>query len=56
MIFERSGSVTTIGANRGRVKRVVKGVEPTWGRSSSTEVGHSSVPLSRTGSDADATT
>ena len=32
VIFERSGSVRTIGANGGRVKRVVKGKQPTWGR------------------------
>ncbi len=32
VIFERSGSVRTIGVNGGRVKRVVKGAQPTWGR------------------------
>ena len=32
VIFERSGSVRTIGASGGRVKRVVKGTQPTWGR------------------------
>jgi WD40-like Beta Propeller Repeat len=32
VIFERSGSVRTIGVNGGRVRRVVKGVQPTWGR------------------------
>ena len=32
VIFERSGSVRTIGANGGRVKRVAQGTQPTWGR------------------------
>ena len=32
VIFERSGSVRTIGASGGRAKRVVKGTQPTWGR------------------------
>ena len=32
VIFERSRSVRTIGVNGGRVKRVVNGTQPTWGR------------------------
>jgi hypothetical protein len=32
VIFERAGSVRTIPAAGGRVRRVVKGVQPTWGR------------------------
>jgi hypothetical protein len=32
VIFERSGTVRTIGVDGGRAKRVIKGVQPTWGR------------------------
>jgi hypothetical protein len=32
VIFERSGSVRVIGAGGGNAKRIVKGVQPTWGR------------------------
>jgi hypothetical protein len=32
VIFERSGSVRVIGASGGRVKRVIKGAQPTWAR------------------------
>jgi hypothetical protein len=32
VIFERSGRVRTIAVNGGPVKRVVRGIQPTWGR------------------------
>jgi Tol biopolymer transport system component len=32
VVFERSGSVRAIGASGGRAKRLVTGVQPTWGR------------------------
>jgi hypothetical protein len=32
VIFERSGSVRVISAGGGRAKRLVKGLQPTWGR------------------------